>query len=48
MGLFRQLFFPPVPPTETQLEAGRHALITEGAVAAVLYSVGTGNFLAGY
>ena len=48
MGLFRQLFFPPEPPTETQLEAGRHALITEGAVAAVLYSVGTGNFLAGY
>ncbi len=48
MGWFRQLFFPSEPPTESQLEAGRHALITEGAVAAVLYSVGTGNFLAGY
>lgn len=48
MGLFRQLFFPPEPPTAPQQEASRHALITEGAVAAVLYSVGTGNFLAGY
>lgn len=48
MGWFRQLFFPSEPATESQLEAGRHALITEGAVAAVLYSVGTGNFLAGY
>lgn len=48
MGWFRTLFFPTQPPTETQLEAGRRALITEGAVAAVLYSVGTGNFLAGY
>lgn len=48
MDLFRTLFFPPEPPTESQREAGRHALITEGAVAAVLYSVGTGNFLAGH
>lgn len=48
MGWFRQLFFPPQPPTEAQLQAGRRRLIAEGAVAAVLYSVGTGNFLAGY
>lgn len=48
MGWFQQLFFPSEPPTESQLETGRHALIAEGAVAAVLYSVGTGNFLAGY
>ena len=48
MGLFKELFFPAQAPTEAQLQSGRRCLITEGAVAAVIYSIGTGNFLAGY
>ena len=48
MGLFKQLFFPAQAPTEAQLQSGRRYLIAEGAVAAVIYSIGTGNFLAGY
>ena len=48
MGLFTQLFFPVQPSTETQLRSGRRCLVAEGAVAAVIYSIGTGNFLAGY
>lgn len=48
MGLFKQLFFLAQAPTEAQLESGRRYLIAEGAVAAVIYSIGTGNFLAGY
>lgn len=48
MGWFKELFFPAQAPTEAQLQSGRRCLITEGAVAAVIYSIGTGNFLAGY
>lgn len=44
----RKLFFDPAPPTEEQLTRGRRCLIAEGAVAGVLYSIGTGNFMTGY
>lgn len=47
MGL-RRIFFPAHQPTERELQAGRRCLVAEGAVAAVIYSIGTGNFLAGY
>ena len=48
MRLVQRLFFDPEPPTEEQLSRGRRCLIAEGAVAGVLYSIGTGNFLTGY
>ena len=48
MRLFQRLFFDPEPPTEEQLVRGRRCLIAESAVAGVLYSIGTGNFLTGY
>lgn len=43
-----ELFFPQEPPTQAQLQSGRGCIVAEGAVAAVIYSIGTGNFLAGY
>lgn len=45
---FRTLFFPPEKPTEKELTVGRRRFIEEGAVAAVIYSIATGNFLVGY
>lgn len=48
MSRFRQLFFPTQAPTEEDLRSGRRGFVAEGAVAAVIYSIGTGNFLAGY
>lgn len=48
MRWFNQLFFPANDPTERELSAGRRRLMEEGAAAAVIYSIGTGNFLAGY
>ena len=48
MGWLYQLFFPAHTPTENELEMGRYRIIAEGAVAGVIYTVATGNFLAGY
>lgn len=48
MGWLYQLFFPAHTPSEDELQAGRHRIIAEGAVAGVIYAVATGNFLAGY
>ena len=48
MRLVQRLFFDPEPPTEEQLSRGRRCLVAESAVAGVLYSIGTGNFLTGY
>ena len=45
---FRTLFFTPEKPTEKELTVGRRRFIEEGAVAAVIYSIATGNFLVGY
>lgn len=44
----KQLFFPTSAPDDHQMAVGRNYLIAEGAVAAIIYSIGTGNFLAGY
>lgn len=44
----QQIFTPQAPPTPAQLQQSRRVLTSEGAVAAVIYSLGTGNFLAGY
>ena len=41
---FRTLFFPPEKPTEKELTVGRRRFIELGAVAAVIYSIATGNF----
>lgn len=43
-----QIFSPQTPPTPTQLQQSRRVVTCEGAIAAVIYSLGTGNFLAGY
>ena len=48
MGWLYPLFFPAHTPTEDELQAGRHRIIAEGAVAGVIYAIATGNFLAGY
>ena len=48
MSWFHQLFFPAHDPTEDELAAGRRRIIAEGAVAGIIYSIATGNFLAGY
>lgn len=48
MGWLYQLFFPAHTLTENELEMGRYRIIAEGAVAGVIYTVATGNFLAGY
>ena len=44
MGWLYQLFFPAHTPSEDELQAGRHRIIAEGAVAGVIYAVATGNF----
>ena len=44
----RGIFFPAGAYSEGQLKAGRRRIIEEGAVAAVIYSVATGNIMAGY
>ncbi|MEG2436253.1 MAG: MFS transporter [Ruthenibacterium sp.] len=36
------------PPTQAQLKKSRQVLIAEGAVASIITSLATGNFLAGY
>ena len=42
------LFFPSRPPNENELKSGQRCIVAEGAVAAVIYTAGTGNFMAGY
>jgi MFS family permease len=44
----KEIFFPITPPTEQKMEKSRRILLIQGAVAAVMFSLGTGNFLAGY
>lgn len=44
----QSVFYPEQPPGEPELERSRRLLIVEGAAAAIIYSSGTGNFLAGY
>ncbi|MEG2287525.1 MAG: MFS transporter, partial [Ruthenibacterium sp.] len=41
-------FFAQQPPTKENLQKSRKILIAEGAVAAVIMSLATGNFMAGY
>lgn len=45
---FRRIFAPEEPPTEKQLIGSRRLIIAEGAVAAIIYSAGTGNLFMGY
>ena len=42
------LFFPAAPPTEQKLGKSRRILLVQGAIAASMFSLGTGNFLAGF
>lgn len=44
----RSRFFPEEPPSQVQLQRSRRIVVTEGAIAAVIFSIATGNFLAGY
>jgi MFS family permease len=44
----KELFFPVTPPTEQQMGKSRRILLKQGAIAAAMFSLGTGNFLAGY
>ncbi len=44
----KELFFPITPPTEQQMEKSRRILLIQGAIAAAMFSLGTGNFLAGF
>lgn len=44
----RQIFAPAQQATEAQLQSSRKIITCEGAVAGIVYSMGTGNFLAGY
>jgi MFS family permease len=44
----KELFFPATPPTEQKMQRSRRTLLIQGAVAAAMFSLGTGNFLAGY
>ena len=44
----RELFFPTQAHSAFRIRAGRRRIIEEGAVAAVIYSVATGNIMAGY
>ncbi|MBR0091289.1 MAG: MFS transporter, partial [Lachnospiraceae bacterium] len=44
----RELFFPTQPHSASRIRTGRRRIIEEGAVAAVIYSVATGNIMVGY
>ncbi len=44
----RSRFFPQQPPTHRQLQSSRRIIVAEGAIAAIIFSIATGNFLAGY
>ena len=44
----RSRFFPQHPPSREQLQRSRRIIVVEGAIAAIIYSIATGNFLAGY
>lgn len=48
MNYIKELFWPTKEPTPEQMAASRCALLAQGALAAVMYNLGTGNFLAGY
>jgi hypothetical protein len=45
---FHTLFYPDAEPDECALRGSRKRVIAEEAVASIIYSCGTGNFLAGY
>lgn len=45
---FKTSFFPGVPPSEEQLSAGRKRMMAESAVSDTIFSLGTGNFIAGF
>ncbi|MDD4849378.1 MAG: MFS transporter [Gemmiger sp.] len=47
MGL-KQLFYPEVPPTPAECKGSQRILLLQGALAAVMYTLVTGNFMAGY
>jgi predicted MFS family arabinose efflux permease len=47
MGI-KNLFFPSHPPAEEEMGGSRRTLIVQGALASLLFSLGTTNFLAGY
>ncbi len=47
MKIYRK-FFPTVNPTEKDLIYSRRILIIENAVASIIFSIGTSNFLTGY
>lgn len=44
----RELFWPEAEPTAQQMQVSRRLLLWQGALAAVMFNLGTGNFLAGY
>lgn len=48
MTKLKQLFYPTKDPTPAQCKNSQRILLVQGAVASVLFSLGTGNFLAGY
>lgn len=43
-----ELFLPSTPPTEQKMVRSRRILLVQGAIAAAMFSLGTGNFLAGF
>lgn len=48
MKKLAELFYPAAPPTGRQQRASQRILLAQGALASVLFALGTGNFLAGY
>lgn len=48
MNKLAGLFYPAAPPTPRQQWASQELLLVQGALAGVLFALGTGNFLAGY
>lgn len=44
----KELFYPTKVAGAEQLRASRGIMLAQGAIAAVMFSLGTGNFLAGY
>ena len=48
MKLLERFFYPKTDPSPAQYQSSQRILLAQGAVAAVLFSLGTGNFLAGY
>lgn len=48
MNRLAELFYPQAPPTARQWKTSQGILLVQGALAGVLFALGTGNFLAGY